>query len=148
MSRSLSRSAQVLVKSLFRKSNFRKFFIPFSQKFLLLRSFWIMVSFSLNSSLYQIFRSWKPNFGHKSFKRVSTIGITQPDHCTCWYMLVKSVKCAFSYCKATVCFENIFEIIMVQPNLFLVVFYCDKNELIFQNDDCGWVPTLQKSFQK
>ena len=84
VSRSLSRSAQVLVKSLFRKSNCRKFFIPFSQKFLLLRSFWIMVSFSLNSSLYQIFRSWKPNFGHKSFKRVSTTGITQPDHCTCW----------------------------------------------------------------
>ena len=62
--------------------NSKVFLSRFQKK--ILTSFWIMVRFSLNSSLYQIFRSWKPNFGHRSFKRVSTTRITQPDHCSCW----------------------------------------------------------------
>ena len=79
---------RLLLKNRFleKRTSTRKFFIPFWQEFS--ASFWITVSFSLNSSLYQIFRSWKPNFGHRSFKRVSswlsTTRITQPDRCTCW----------------------------------------------------------------
>ena len=72
----------LLNRFLDKRTSTRKFFIPFWHEFP--ASFSITVSFSLNSSLYQIFRSWKPNFGHRSFKRVSTTGITQPDHFTWW----------------------------------------------------------------
>ena len=64
------KSVHFLVKSIFRKSNFQ--FLPRIKKidknfhFNFILELWLV--FLLNRSLYQIFRSWKSNFGHKNQK--------------------------------------------------------------------------------